>query len=189
LMAATSADAFVEYANQGENKPLEGFIEGIASTGRRGTKEALHVIYNLLDDARPAELTDFCVRLAVASDAIAAPNLSEEAVLSLLDSLQPAKDLLTHSLTEFCEGQPLTVQTFVAWSGENFPMLSNPLSTFVHNLLFHGEAYPDASIAYHLPKPEPTSDIFSLPNSPGIIALSFASRQFGGKVSIALTLQ
>ena len=40
----------MEYANQGEEKSLERFLEGIADTGRRGTKEALRVLFRLLNE-------------------------------------------------------------------------------------------------------------------------------------------
>ena len=50
LRAAISADPFVTYASEGEDKSLERFIEGIADTGRRGPREALHILYNIIGD-------------------------------------------------------------------------------------------------------------------------------------------
>ncbi|KAL3907929.1 MAG: hypothetical protein SGARI_003302 [Bacillariaceae sp.] len=50
LRAAISADAFVTYANEGQDKNLERFLEGIADTGRRGPKEALRVLYEIVGD-------------------------------------------------------------------------------------------------------------------------------------------
>jgi hypothetical protein len=184
LRSAIAVDAFVEYANQGEERPLERFIEGISDTGRRGPKEALRTLFNLVDQPQPEELADFCIRLAVASDSLIDPNLNETEVLNRLGALQPAIEALSVSLSDYCKGEPLTSKAFVLWAEEYFPLLSAPLSTFVHNLLFHGYSYPEARIPYKNPKLDNRSDIFrSLLNSPALMSLSFTSPQLGGKVS------
>ena len=183
LRAATSTDAFVEYANQGEEKSLERFIEGVADTGRRGTKEALRVLYRLVDEPQPEELADFCIRLAVASETLVAPNFNKSAVLEKLEALQPTAEALSASLTDFCKGNPLTSKMFILWAEEKFPMLSSPLSSFVQNLLFHGHDFPRALVPYHFPQLEHASDVFNLQYSPELVSLSFTSTLFGGKVS------
>jgi hypothetical protein len=184
LRSAIAVDAFVEYANQGEDRSLERFIEGISDTGRRGPKEALRALFNLVDQPQPEELADFCIRIAVASDSLIEPNLNETEVLNRLEDFQPAVEALSVSLTDYCKGEPLTSKVFVLWAEEYFPLLSAPLSTFVHNLLFHGHSYPKTRIPYKSPKLDTRSDIFrSLLNSPALMTLSFTSPQFGGKVS------
>jgi hypothetical protein len=185
LRAAISADAFVEYANQGEDKSLERFLEGVADTGRRGTREALRVLYNLLDEGeepQPDELMDVCIRLAVASEAIATPNLDKIACLKKLEAFQPAVDAFADSLERALGGEPLTLRAFTDWAEETFPMLSTPLSTFVHRILFHGERYPEARVPFDFAKPENDSSIISDASSPLLLALSMTSEQFGGKV-------
>ena len=188
LRAATSTDAFVEYANQGEERSLERFIEGVADTGRRGTKEALRVLYRLVDDPRPEELADFCIRLAVASDTLVAPNLIKPAALQKLEALQPTADALAGSLRDFCQDKPLDSKMFMLWAEEKFPMLSSPLSTFIQNLLFHGHDIPRSLVPYQFPHLEHASDIFPLLYSPELGSLSFTSTQFGGKVSSSVQL-
>ena len=183
LRAAISIDAFVEYANQGEDKPLERFLEGVADTGRRGTKEALKVMYSLVDEPQPREIADFAVRLAVASDVLVAPMVNKETIMAKLEAYEISIDALAESMTEFCGGNPLSLQLFQDWAEEKLPMLSTPLSTFVHNLLFHGHAYPKGRISYRCPRLDQPSDIFIHPcTTPELVTLSFTSPKFGGKV-------
>lgn len=183
LRAAISVDAFVEYANQGQEKSLERFLEGIADTGRRGTKEALRLLFRLIDQPQPEELMDICMRLAIASDAFVTPSLDKEATLKKLDSMVPGTEALTRSLASNCVEKPLTEQTFIHWAEENFPMLSAPLSTFIHVLLFHGQPYPKNRVAYIPPKLDTNSFLFEHPTtSPSMMALTMTSYHFGGKV-------
>lgn len=187
LRAAITSDAFVEYANQGEDRSLERFIEGIADTGRRGPKEALRVLFNLVDQPRPEELADFCIRLAIASDALVAPSISEENVLEKLEAMKASINGLAGSLYEFCKGKEPTFNDFMNWSETQFPLLSTPLSMFVHNLLFHGHEYPKGRLPYKEPRLEHASDIFSSQvRSASMMSLSFTAPEMGGKVSLNL---
>lgn len=186
LRAAISADAFVEYANQGKDKGLERFLEGIADTGRRGTREALRVVYNLVggEYARAEDIIDVCFRLAVASDALTVPNLNKHQALALLDRIEPTKESIAQLLARAADlGDSLSLNQFIAWAESLFPLLSAPLSTFVHNLVFHGHAYPDGRIPYFGPKLDHASDIFEDSSSPYLLALSMTTPYFGGKVS------
>jgi hypothetical protein len=181
--AAISADPFVEYANQGEDKPLERFLEGVADTGRRGTREALRVMYKLLgDDATSEGLIDLCVRTAVASEALVTPNLDKKAFLKRLDDSKTAIQAISESLEEECYGKPLSMKVFVDWAENSLPMLSTPFSSFVHSLLFHGHPYPESRMPYAAPRLEQANDIFPSSTSPLLMSLSFMSQHFGGKV-------
>jgi len=181
--AAIAADAFVEYANQGEEKALERFIEGVSDTGRRGTKEALRALYNTAGyEPTPEILMDHCVRLAVAADSLLAPSLEKDMAARLLDNLQPVIESMARSLEAACDGKPLDVKAFTEWAETKFPMLSSPFSTFVHSLLFHSIPYPESRIPYAKPRLDHASDIFTSPDSPLLMALSFTSQSFGGKV-------
>ena len=183
LRAAMFSDAFVEYANEGQERSLERFVEGVADTGRRGSKEALRVLYNLVDSPQPDEIADFCIRLAIASEALVAATISEFGMLSKLDAMEPAVKGLSASLSKFCKGGDPTLQCFTQWAEALFPSLSAPLSMFVHNLLFHGHAYPKGRIAYKTPRLEDASDIFSSQvRSPSMMTLSFTAPEMGGKV-------
>jgi hypothetical protein len=181
--AAISADPFVEYANQGEDKSLERFLEGVADTGRRGPKEALRVLYKLLgDDATSEGLLDLCVRTAVAREALVTPNLNKKEFLKRLDDAKPAVKAISESLEEECYGRPMTMNVFVDWAEDSLPMLSTPLSSLVHSLLFHGHPYPESRMPYTAPRLEHASDIFPSSTSPLLMSLSFMSQHFGGKV-------
>lgn len=184
LRAAISADAFVEYANQGGDKALERFLEGVADTGRRGPKEALRVLYNIVGgkDMKPEDVVDLVFRLAIASDALIVPNLEKQAVQSQIDRIQPVVHSITDTLLAVVNGDPVSLKDFCEWAETRFGHLTAPLSTFVHNLLFHGHAYPEPRIPYFTPMLDHASDIFESSRSPMLTALSFTSPYFGGKV-------
>lgn len=186
LRAAVSEDAFVDYANQGVNKSFERFLEGIADTGRRGTREALRVLYNIAgEDASALEHVDVALRLAVASDAMSAPNLDKKLLLHELKDLEPVTESLAKSLEAFMKGlRTISLKDFVEWAEGYFPMLARPLSTFVHYLLFHGEQFPKNMLIYRKPIQGHESDIFTGAKSHLIMALSFMSPYFGGKVGL-----
>lgn len=184
---AIATDAFVDYANQNEDKSLERFIEGIADTGRRGNKEALKVLYDILDeDATEECLMDLCVDLAIASDALVVPNLDKEVTLVKLEKARGTVTELSNSLKAFCDQEKtgLNKKLFIEWAEEHCVMLSAPLFTFVHNLLFHGHAVPASRIPYVLPKLDDgtVSSIFTAEDSPLLLSLSFVHQSFGGKV-------
>lgn len=188
LRSALSTDPFVEYANQGENKSLERFIEGIADTGRRGSKEALHMIYAILDeDASPEGLVELCVYLAVAADVLVIPTLNKDLTLLRLKHATSCIVRLSKSLNDFCKNEKLSKNTFVEWAETNFPMLASTLMTFVHNLLFHGQKYPPGRIPYTSPCVYDTSDIFTSDNSPLLMELSFTGN-LGGKVRFQINI-
>lgn len=185
LRAAVDMDAFVEYANQGEEKSLERFLEGVADTGRRGSKESLRFIFRLLDQPEPEELIDICVRLAVASDVLVTPVLQKEDTKQKLENMQSATESMAQSLRDACapEGK-LTPQIFSDWAELNFPMLHAPLATFVHNLLFHGHPFPTARIPYVYPQLDKESRVLDNPSqNPSLLALSMTATNFGGKVN------
>lgn len=185
LRAAISADAFVEYANQGEEKTLERFIEGVADTGRRGPREALRVLLNIVGGAyaKPEDVIDVVFRLALASEALTSPNVDRESVLRQVNSLHPMVVSVSESLNDACGGKNLNLQTLVTWAESSFPMFSSPLSTFVHTLLFHGHAYPAGRIPYSAPKLDRSSDVFKNSKFTSLIALSLASPMLGSEVS------
>ena len=186
LRAAVSMDSFVAYANQGEGSSLEHFLEGVANTGRRGSKEALRFIYRL-DQPEPEGLVDICVRLAVASDALVTSILDKEATLQKLENWQSATESMAQSLRKVCSDETaLTSTTFVEWAETTVPMLYAPLSTFVHNLLFHGHPFPSPRLPYASPQLDVDSRV--LPNAnhnPLLLTLSMTSASFSGKVSLA----
>ena len=198
LRAATSADAFVEYANQGltggHKRDLERFVEGVADTGRRGSREALRVVYEIAGGAgyaEPRDVVDACFRLAFASEAIVEPNLNRQAFSKKMAGIDEAVGAVTKSLVDSLGGESssadsFTLAKFVDWAETKFPMLSSPLSTFVHHLVFHGHAYPHSRIPYQFPSLDNASDVFSSKSDgiSGLVALSFAAPALGGKVRV-----
>jgi hypothetical protein len=182
LRAAISADAFVEYANEGENKSLERLLEGIADTGRRGPKEALGILYELFGDPSATELIDLCFRLALACDALIEPNLDKGLFLERVKCSEKAIDPIVRSLASGSSIEKVEKKHFVSWAEKKIPLLSSPLSTFLHHLLFHRIPYPTSRVPYVRPQIMESSDILEVGDSPLLFSLSLTSPHFSGKV-------
>ena len=180
--AAVAADAFVNYANQGQELSFERFLEGIADAGRRGPKEAARVIYEVLPEPTPDAIIDLCFRLSVAADVLVKPLFEKTVITNMLDNATKACDPLVKSLKETCGDRELTKAIFLQWADHDAPMLSTTLSTFSHNLIFHGRPYPASRIPHEHPKLDHTSDIFVGEDAALLFPLSVASFQLGGKV-------
>lgn len=181
--AAVSSDAFVNYANTNQGElPFERFLEGIADTGRRGPKEASIILYDILSEPTPEEIIDLGFRLSIASDVLVKPMLNKTVVNNMLNNASRACEPLVKSLKEACEGKALTKDIFVRWSEQSAPMLSATLSTFVHNLLFHGRPYPMSRVPYVRPMLDHVSDIFFGQDATLLFPLSVTSFNFNGKV-------
>jgi TLD len=182
LRAAISADAFVNYANEEQDLNLERFIEGVADTGRRGPKEALRVLYDILPDAMAASIIDLCYRLALAAEILVEPAMDEKAIQEKLHVAEQATKPLVNSLREASHGAEVTKQEFIAWADQTAPMMASILSTFIHSLIFHGRPFPVSRIPYSPAILDAFSDIFQGRDSPLLFPLSAMSRNAGGKM-------
>jgi hypothetical protein len=189
LRAAVSADAFVTYANEGQDKNLERFLEGIADTGRRGPREALRVLYEFVGDDQidtaAHELMDLIFRLSVATDAFVIPNLEKAMFLRRLDTVCEKIDPLVQSLKDYClnkKASNLTRTVFIQWAESNVQLLTAPLSTFIHRLIFRDAPYPVARVPYSHPVLDHESTIFTAFDCPSLFSLSLTSKYFHGKV-------
>ena len=186
LRAAISSDPFVAYANQGEDIALERFLEGIADTGRRGSKEALRMFYECAPDSpSPEELVDLCCRLALACDALKSTNLDKPAYLQRVEALETCTHPMVKSLQSVCkevDDNIIAKKDFVEWADNTFPLFSSPLATFIHHLIFHRLPFPENRLPYsHALLMEP-SEIFNSKNSEVLLLLplSLATRSFSG---------
>ncbi|KAG7374028.1 TLD domain containing protein [Nitzschia inconspicua] len=189
LRAAISEDAFVTYANEGQDRNLERFLEGIADTGRRGPKEALRVMYEIIGDDQidtaAHALMDLVFRLSVASDAFVVPNLDHSMVLTRLNNVNAKINPLVRSLKDYClhrKWNILSRKVFIQWAESNVPLLSAPLSTFIHRLVFRDSPYPVARVPYRHPELDHESAIFTAFDCPSLFSLSLTSRTFHGKM-------
>lgn len=182
LRAAIAADSFVDYANAGEEKGLERFLEGVADTGRRGHREALRVIYDICNggDAEPSEVVDLCYRLSVAAEALVIPNLDEKVWLNRLENLSPS-DAMKKSLESFVGKDKFNKKIFLDWAETTVPLLSSTISNFVHNLIFHAHPYPRALAQYVKPELFHSSDIFETSDSPRLFSLGCMDTHLNGK--------
>jgi hypothetical protein len=180
--AAVSADTFVSYANQNQDLPFERFLEGIADAGRRGPKEASSILYDIIPDPSPQEIIELTYCLSIAAQVFVKPMVNKTVVANMLEHTSQACEPLVRSLTEACEGKGLTKEVFVRWADHTAPMLSSTLSTFVHNMLFHGRPYPISRVPYAPPMLDHVSDIFAGQDISLLFPLSVASNYFNGKM-------
>ncbi len=77
----------------------------------------------------------------------------------------------------------VTKQQFMEWAELTAPQISSTLSTFMHNLLFHGKWLKHRLnfVPFEYPKLDQKSDIFEGVHPPNLFALACASPQMGGK--------
>lgn len=190
LRAATAVDLFVDCANEGDLS-LERFLEGIADCGQRGRREALRVIWNCCsysgefeDTLDPSNIIDTCYRLAFAAEFIVSPDADADALVERLElDHDSACTSLQRSLAKSGEDGLVTKQNFYGWTETMAPQISTTLSTFMHNLLFHGKMLKHRHnfIPFELPKLDQRSEIFRGVHPPNLFALTCMAPVLGGK--------
>ena len=192
LRAAISVDLFVDCANEGDLS-LERFLEGVADTGQRGHMEALRVIWDICsymsefeDKIQPSRIVDLCYRLAFAAEVLVSPDADDKDIVTKLESEQEGACLpLEKSLSIAGEDGLVTKQQFFDWAETMAPQLSATLSTFMHNLLFHGKMKHKLNfVPFELPKLDQRSDIFDGKHTSNMFALAGTSPSIAGQVRI-----
>lgn len=190
LRAATSVDLFVDCANEGDLS-LERFLEGIADCGQRGHKEALRIIWDCCsysvefeDNLNPAKIIDLCYRLAMAAEVVISPDSDTDAIAARLESEHDsACSALENSLAQAGENGMVNKQNFFKWAETMAPQISSTLSTFMHNLLFHGKMTKHRLnfVPFKPPKLDQQSAIFKgVQHPPNMFALTCTSPLIGG---------
>jgi hypothetical protein len=143
------SDAFVNLANQGQDAYLEKFVEGIASTGRRGSHPALHMLHALgtaliavtpesesLSKSANCILIDLAIRLAYAAEVLKMPNLEsvQEYVDWHMKGLDSVVQGLVDSLESFAHSKDpvalLESSDDESPSSQSTSMVSGRISTF-----------------------------------------------------------
>ncbi len=182
---------------------LERFLESIANTGRRGPREALHVLYRCVEGSIDPEaaVADLVVRLALATQLWYRPEVPDTDVFvpEFQEYHQPTIHRMTDNLRNFTNQRheqrnetksshitSLTEHIFIEWSEEMFPLLYLTLTSLVQSLLFHGlhanaeESTVHANMSLGLPEPNLPSEIFT----PSIaMPLAWMDPSLSGKVS------
>jgi len=192
LRAAISVDLFVDCANEGDLS-LERFLEGVADCGQRGHAEALRVIWDICsymsefeDKIKPVVLIDLCYRLALAAEVLVSPDADDKAIVAKLEcEHEGACSSLEKSLSLAGENDLVTKKQFFDWAETMAPHLSTTLSTFMHNLLFHGKMKHKLNfVPFQLPLLDQRSDIFDGKHTPNMFALACTSPSIAGPVRI-----
>jgi len=191
LRAAMSVDLFVDCANEGQDRSFERFLEGVADCGQRGHKEALRVIWDCCsysaefeDKIDPSIIIDLCYRLAFAADVIISPDADTTAIVAKLESEHDgACSALERSLSQAGDGGLVTKENFFNWAETMAPMISSTLSTFMHNLLFHGKWIKHRLnfVLFQYPKLDQHSDIFEASHHPNLFALACTTPHLAGE--------
>ena len=183
LRATISSSTFVLYANQGINRSLETFLEGLACIGRRGIPEAARSFYSIAGYEPTAEdLADLAVRLTIATEVLSNPNFDRHIAMKRLSSLGslvlPISDCLQTDIAE-----RISEKKFIQVVEKDLPMFTSPLATFIHLVLFHGEKMSPRTIPYVAANLDEASSIFTSRNMAYLTVLSFMSPLLAGKVS------
>jgi hypothetical protein len=183
-----SVDLFVDCANEG-HPSLERFLEGVADCGQRGHKEALRVIWDCCsysaafeDKLESSIIIDLCYRLSFAADVIISPDADAKGIVAKLESgHDSACSALERPLAQAGEGGYVSKADFISWAENTAPMLSSTLSTFMHNLLFHGKWVKHRLnfVLFQQPKLDQHSDIFEA-HHPNLFALCCTTPSLAG---------
>uniref|UniRef100_A0A7S2IAT2 Oxidation resistance protein 1 n=1 Tax=Helicotheca tamesis TaxID=374047 RepID=A0A7S2IAT2_9STRA len=187
LEGSISSDSFVDYANEGEEKMLELFLEGVAKCcGRRGPNEAFRIIFDCCCDGDQKEasckkLIDLCYRLSICKDILSVPNIDKSAILSRLSKHDSPSPALGKSLCGASGASQVTRDVFIQWADINAPLFASVLSSFMHTLLFHGKPFPKSRTPFLKPELYQASEIFESSDSPLLFSLASMSPSMGGK--------
>ena len=128
----------------------------------------------------------FCIFIEV----IISQDADAEAIVKRLSSEHDsACSSLEKSLALAGENGLVNKQNFFDWAETMAPQISSTLSTFMHNLLFHGKMlkYRLNFVPFEPPKLDQRSDIFHGVHPPNLFALTCTSPLIGSKVSFSHT--
>ena len=120
-------------------------------------------------------------------EVIVSPDAEAEAIVARLESEHDsACSSLERSLAHAGENGLVTKQNFYDWAETMAPQISSTLSTFMHNLLFHGKMLKHRLnfVQFEPPKLDQRSDIFQGVHPPNLFALTCTSPLIGGKVRL-----
>ena len=134
----------------------------------------------------PSKIIDLCYRLGFAAEVVVSPDADDRAIVAKLDSEhEGACSSLEKSLSLAGKDELVTKNQFFDWAETMAPQLSTTLSTFMHNLLFHGKMKHKLNfIPFELPLLDQRSDIFDGKHTPNMFALACTSPLISGLVRI-----
>ena len=129
----------------------------------------------------PSKIIDLCYRLGFAAEVVVSPDADDRAIIVQ----RGACSSLEKSLSLAGKDSLVTKNQFFDWAETMAPQLSTTLSTFMHNLLFHGKMKHKLNfVPFQLPKLDQRSDIFDGKHTPNMFALACTSPSIAGPVSI-----
>lgn len=120
-------------------------------------------------------------------EVVVSPDADADAIVKRLSSEHDsACSSLEKSLALVGENGMVNKQNFFDWAETMAPQISSTLSTFMHNLLFHGKQLKHRLnfVPFEPPKLDQRSDIFLGVHPPNMFALTCTSPLIGGKVSV-----
>ena len=124
-------------------------------------------------------------------EVIISQDADAEAIIKRLSSEHDsACSSLEKSLALAGEYGLVNKQNFFDWAETMAPQISSTLSTFMHNLLFHGKMLKHRRlnfVPFEPPKLDQRSDIFHGVHPPNLFALTCTSPLIGSEVSFSHT--
>jgi Ca2+-binding EF-hand superfamily protein len=174
-----------------EVEEIELFIEGVANSCRRQAKDALEVIFDCCSKNQEGmvnlnHLIELCYSLSVAASILVSKRIDQKRIQSFLQdmpSLQGLKNSLSRVATD--KRGNVAKESFVEWGRKTVPFLYSCLSTFTHNLIFHGKSTKSHHHeSYFHPELLDCSDIFNEKNPSLPFTIGCMAPGMGGKVSL-----
>ena len=136
--------------------------------------------------AHYANVKVFFDSCALYIEVVVSPDADADAIVTRLGSEHDsACSSLVGSLAKAGENNGMVNrQNFYSWAETMAPQISATLSTFMHNLLFHGKMLKHRLnfVLFEPPKLDQRSDIFEGVHPPNMFALTCTSPLIGGKV-------
>ncbi len=126
------------------------------------------------------------IHLSYYIEVVVSPDADGDAIVKRLESEHDsACSSLEKSLAHAGdENGMVTKHQFIDWAETMAPQISSTLSTFMHNLLFHGKMSNHRLnfVPFETPKLDQRSDIFEGVHHPNLFALTCTSPLIGGEV-------
>lgn len=120
-------------------------------------------------------------------EVVVSPDADADAIVTRLESEHDSVcSSLERSLAQAGEDGMVTKENFYDWAETMAPQISSTLSTFMHNLLFHGKMLKHRLnfAQFEPPKLDQRSAIFQGVHPPNMFALTCTAPLLGGKVSL-----
>lgn len=171
---------------ESEEASIEKLINGVANSCKNEPKDNLEVIFDCNSDeaglADPNDLIDLCYLLSIASDILVSKSIDEKEIKEVAREKVYLHGLKKSLSKEALHGSKVTKEAFVHWASGTVPFLHACITTFTHNLIFHGKSNNKRhGESFVNPELLDSSNIFTSSDPSLLFAISCMAPNLGGK--------